>query len=181
MKEKLIIVTGNSLKFEELSLELSKLFLCEQGVLPDYFEIQGTPEEIINHKLKAAYSYFKEPVLVDDTSLHFEELGGFPGPYIKDFIKHLPVYKMGVKFAGTRVKVSCWLGYYDGVKEVIVNGTINGSVEMPEDIDVGPKEFDLFVKIDGTDKVMLHLTTEEKNEYSHRGYAIKNLIKELQK
>ena len=88
---------------------------------------------------------------------------------------------MGVKFAGTRVKVSCWLGYYDGVKEVIVSGTINGSVEMPEDIDEGPKAFDLFVKIDGTDKVMLHLTTEEKNEISHRGLAIKNLIKELQK
>lgn len=181
MKEKLIIVTGNSLKFKELSLELNKLFLCEQRVLPDYFEIQGTPAEIINHKLKAAYAYFKEPVLVDDTSLHFEELGGFPGPYIKDFIKHLPVYKMGVKFAGTRVKVSCWLGFYDGVKEVIVSGTINGSVEMPEDIDPGLREFDLFVKIDGTDKVMLHLTTEEKNKISHRGLAIKNLIKELQK
>ena len=87
---------------------------------------------------------------------------------------------MGVKFAGTRVNVSCWLGYYDGVKEVIVNGTINGSVEMPENIDAGPKEFDLFVKIDGTNKVMLHLTTEEKNKISHRGLAVRDLINKLQ-
>ena len=77
MKPKLTIVTGNSLKFRELSNELSKFFDCEQGTI-DGFEIQGKPEEILRHKLAQAFEKFKQPVLVDDTSVHFDFLGGFP-------------------------------------------------------------------------------------------------------
>jgi inosine triphosphate pyrophosphatase len=176
MKDKLIIVTGNKMKFEELSLVLGDYFDCQMEKLPGYFEIQGTPEEILIHKLKAAYEYFKVPVLVDDTSVHFEALGGFPGPYIKDFIAHMKVYDMGVKFAGTRMSVSCRLGIYDGKEPIIAVGTIEGGVVMPKDVDPGPREFDLFMQVDGTDKPMIEYSYEEKNNFSHRGLAVKNLI-----
>lgn len=178
-KKKLAIVTGNSLKYIELSVELDKYFDCEQVVFEGYNEIQGKPEDIIIHKLMSAYEYFKKPVLVDDTSLHFEALGGFPGPYIKDFIAHLPVYDMGVKFAGSRIQVSCRLGLYDGNEPLIALGTINGDVVMPKNIDPGAQEFDLFVQIDGTDKPMLEFTPNEKNKISHRGRALQYLILKL--
>lgn len=178
-KEKLAIVTGNALKFRELSIELDKFFDCEQVILEEYHEIQGKPEDIILHKLMAAYEYFKKPVLVDDTSLHFEALGGFPGPYIKDFIAHIPIYDMGVKFAGSRIQVACRLGYYDGTDPIIATGTIEGDVIIPKDIDPGPREFDLFVQIDGTDKPMMEFTPEEKNKISHRGRALQDLVLKL--
>ncbi len=181
MKPKLIIVTGNSLKFRELSTELSRFFDCEQKVFENYNEIQGYPEEIITHKLKNAYEFFQAPVLVDDTSVHFDALNGFPGPYIRDFIRHMPIYDMGMKFAGTRIKISCRLGFYDGVNEkIIATGTIGGDVIVPQNIDPGPKEFDLFVQIDGTDKPMIEFTPEEKNKISHRGYALQDLICKLE-
>ncbi len=180
MKEKLIIVTGNLLKFRELSAELNKYFECEQGKITGYHEIQGTSEEITLHKLFAAHEYFKQRVLVDDTSLHFDELGGFPGPYIRDFITHIPTYEMGVKFAGSRVSVACRLGVYDGVSDPIIGtGIIHGDVVMPENIDPGPAEFDLFVQIDGTDKPMFYFPPEEKNQISHRGMALKDLLSKL--
>jgi len=179
-KPTIIIVTGNSLKFNELSLELSKLFNCEQRTLDNYCEIQGTPEEIINHKLQASYEAFKKPVICDDTSVHFEELGGFPGPYIKDFTRHIPIYEMGMKFAGSRIRIGCRLGFYNGENEPIITlGEINGDVVTPKNIDPGVREFDLFVQIDGTNKPMIELTLEEKNKYSHRGYAIQNLLEKL--
>ncbi len=180
MKEKLIIATGNSLKFKELSAELDKFFVCEQGIFDQYKEIQGDPDEIILHKLNSAYEYFRIPVLVDDTALHFDELGGFPGPYIKDFIKHLPSYDMGIKFAGTRVKVGCRLGYYDGKNDpIIALGEVHGLVVIPKKIDKGPREFDQFVKLDGMDKTMLEYDVDEKNKFSHRGKALEDLIIKL--
>jgi inosine triphosphate pyrophosphatase len=180
MKEKLIIVTGNPLKFSQLAHELGNYFNCEQGMFEGYAEIQGTPEEIITHKLEAAYSHFKEPVLVDDTSLHFDELGGFPGPYIKDFITHLPVYDMGVKFSGTRVKIVSRLGFYNGKDDcIIANGAVNGSVVMPKNIDPGVRQFELFVQLDGMDRPMIEYDRHEINEYSHRGLAMKDLLSKL--
>ena len=182
MKTKLIIVTGNSLKFKELSSYLNEYFICEQAKLDSYNEIQGDPDEILLHKLKAAYEYFQAPVLVDDTSLHFDELNGFPGPYIRDFIAHLPIYDMGVKFAGTRIKICCRLGLYDGKNDpIIALGTIHGDVVIPKNIDPGPREFDLFVQIDGTDKPMIEFTPEEKNKISHRANAMRDLITKISK
>jgi inosine triphosphate pyrophosphatase len=180
MKEKLIIVTSNPLKFSELSLELNKYFDCEQGIVPGYHEIQGDTDTIVRHKLNAAYEHFKSRVLVDDTSVHFEELGGFPGPYMRDFINHIPILDMGKKFAGTRIKVSCRLGLFDGINEpIIATGTIEGDVVIPPDVDPGHKEFDIFTQIDGTDKTMFYFSPEEKNKHSHRGMALKDLISKL--
>lgn len=160
---------------------LNKFFDCEQKSLPGYQEIQGTSESILLHKMEAAYEAFKTPVLVDDTSVHFESLNGFPGPYIKDFISHIPVYEMGVKFAGSRIRISCWLGFHDGVQEsIIAEGSISGDIVKPKDIDPGVREFDLFVQVDGTDRPMIEFTPEEKNKFSHRGKAMKNLIEKLQ-
>ena len=182
MKPKLTIVTGNTLKFQELSVALGEFFDCEQKVLKGYSEIQGKPEEILRHKLEAAYREFQEPVLVDDTSLHFETLNGFPGPYIKDFLECFSPYQMGMKFVGTRVSLACRLGLYTGVdKPTIGIGIIAGDVVEPKPIDPGLREFDLFIKADGTDKVMLEFTIEEKNTFSHRGLAIKNLLEQLKK
>ncbi|MEI7709581.1 MAG: non-canonical purine NTP pyrophosphatase [bacterium] len=180
MKPKLLIVTGNPIKFKELSSELNNFFSCEQGILKGYNEIQGKADDIILHKLHAAYEYFKAPVLVDDTSLHFDELGGFPGPYVRDFLTHMSSYQMGMKFAGSRVSVGCRLGLYDGKGEpIIATGLVHGDVVTPKNIDPGPAEFDLFVKVDGTDRPMLELSTEDKNKISHRGLAMKNLIEIL--
>ena len=182
MKQKLAIVTGNSLKFRELSAKLSEFFDCEQKVLEGYYEIQGTQEEIIRHKLLAAYEAFQEPVLVDDTSLHFAELGGFPGPYIKDFIRASPIYDMGMKFAGGRIKVACRLGVYDGVREPVIGvGEIEGDIVTPKQVEAGDREFDVFIQIDGTDKPMIEMSIEEKNLHSHRGRALDALIESLKK
>lgn len=181
MKPKLSIVTGNELKFRELTAFLSDFFDCEQKVLENYREIQGKSEEIILHKLKAAHEAFGGNVLVDDTALHFDELNGFPGPYIKDFISLMPIYEMGMKFAGTRAKVACHLGLSDGKSEpVLAVGTVGGFVIKPEKINPGIYEFDLYFQIDGTDKPMIDLSIEEKNKFSHRGLALRDLTNKLQ-
>jgi non-canonical purine NTP pyrophosphatase (RdgB/HAM1 family) len=182
MKPKLAIVTGNALKFRELSIALNDFFECEQKQLSDYHEIQGSPEEILKHKLEAAYAEFQEPVLTDDTSLHFAALNGFPGPYIRDFFRVMKPWEMGEKFAGTRIEVACRLGVcFTPGDFVFGTGIISGDVVFPKSRDDRGTEFDLFVKIDGTDRPMIEFTPEEKNKYSHRGLALKDLLDKLKK
>lgn len=179
MKPKLTIVTGNPLKFRELSTELSNFFDCEQGSI-DGFEIQGQPEEILQYKLTQAFKKFNQPVLVDDTSVHFEELNGFPGPYMRDFLNAFSSYEMGKKFKGGRISVVCRLGIMKNTNDVIIGeGIIHGLVVDPKPVDPGVREFDLFIQVDGTDKPMIEFTPEEKNKFSHRGNAMRDLLKKL--
>jgi inosine triphosphate pyrophosphatase len=180
MKPKLAIVTGNALKFRELSVALNEFFECEQKQLTNYFEIQGTPEEILKHKLEAAYQEFKEPVLADDTSVHFAALNGFPGPYIRDFLAHMKPWEMGEKFTGSRIEIACCLGLCFAPNDFILGtGIISGDVIFPKSHDDQAREFDLFVQIDGTDRPMIEFSPEEKNKYSHRGLALKDLLEKL--
>ncbi len=181
MKPKLFIVTGSKFKFGDLSAKLNQYFDCEQKPWNEP-EIQGTSEEIIKHKLKRAYEIYQHPVLVDDVSVHMDALGGFPGPYMKDFWNYIPPYEMGVKFKDTRIKAVCRLGLCRGEGDIVIaEGDFNGTIVVPKDKDHQGRDFEFFVVLDGMDKVMIDYPTEEKNEFSHRGKAMKNLLEILNK
>lgn len=179
MKPKLYIVTSSPFKFGDLSAKLNKYFDCEQKPWNEP-EIQGDPEEIIMHKLKRAYEVFKHPLLVDDVSVDMEALNGFPGPYMKDFWKHMTPYEMGNKFAGTRIHSTCLLGLMRGEDDIIIaDGTFHGTIVAPKDNEHKKRDYELFVKLDGMEKVMLEYTPEEFYEFSHRGRAMKKLLQLL--
>lgn len=181
MKSKLLIVTGSPFKFQDLSLKLNDFFDCEQKVFKEP-EIQGDPEEIIKHKLKTVYDIYKQPVLVDDVSVNIEALNGFPGPYMKDFWKCFTPQEMGKKFAGSKISATCRLGLCRGEGDVIIaEGTFHGTIIAPKHNNHQGRDFELFVQLDGMNKVMLDLTPEERKEVSHRGKAMKNLLEILKK
>jgi non-canonical purine NTP pyrophosphatase (RdgB/HAM1 family) len=180
MKPKLAIVTSNPLKFTELALALRDHFDCEQKEFEGLYEIQGTPEEILQHKMREAYVRAGMPVLVDDVSLHLEALNGFPGSYIKDFSKAIPPAEMGKRYAGTRVEVFCRIGLVlSDEKQIVAVGSFRGDIVEPHPGVEHPWNFDICVRVDGTDKVMDDYTSAEKNTFSHRGLAIKNLLEQL--
>ena len=49
----------------------------------DLPELQGEPEDVAAAKCKLACKGLEGPVIVEDTSLCFNALGGLPGVYIK--------------------------------------------------------------------------------------------------
>lgn len=179
MKPKLFIVTGSVFKFGDLLAKLSEFFDCEQKIWNEH-EIQGDPEEIIRHKLDRAYEVYHHPVLVDDVSVNMEALNGFPGPYQKDFWKCFTPYEMGHKFEGSRISATCRLGLKRGQNDVIIaEGTFHGKIVAPKNNDHKGRDFEIFVQLDGMDKVMLEYKPEEYAEFSHRGLAMKNLLEIL--
>ncbi len=176
MKPKLFIVTSSKFKFGDLSEKLNEYFDCEQRPWNEP-EIQGDPEEIIKHKLKRAYEVYQHPVLVDDVTVNMEALNGFPGPYMKDMWKYFTPQELGIKFAGSRISSTCRLGLCKGENDtIIVEGTFHGTIVAPTHNNHRDRDFELCVKLDGMEKVMLEYTPSEFYEVSHRGRAMKKLL-----
>nr|XP_012310780.1 inosine triphosphate pyrophosphatase isoform X5 [Aotus nancymaae] len=81
--KKIVFVTGNAKKLEEVIQILGDKFPCtlvaQKIDLPEY---QGEPDEISIQKCQEAARQVQGPVLVEDTCLCFNALGGLPGPYM---------------------------------------------------------------------------------------------------
>src|SRR3989338_1258214 len=119
---------------------------------------------------------------LNEFSIHLEELNGFPGPYMKDMWKHFTPQELGIKFAGSRISAICRLGLCRGEGNIVIaEGRFDGDVIAPKNNEHKGRFFELCVQIDGTDKSMFEYSPEEKNEFSHRGKAIKKLIEILKK
>jgi len=81
-------VTGNKNKTNELQKILNNdnnKFVIKSYKI-DLPELQGEPEYIATEKCRLASLEIDEPILIEDTSLCFNALGGLPGPYIKWFL-----------------------------------------------------------------------------------------------
>ncbi|KAG6922831.1 inosine triphosphatase, partial [Chelydra serpentina] len=85
-----VFVTGNAKKLEEVLQILGDAFpyrlVAKKIDLPEY---QGEPDEISIQKCREAANQIQGPVIVEDTCLCFNALGGLPGPYIKWFLEKL--------------------------------------------------------------------------------------------
>lgn len=80
----IVFCSGNQKKLEEVVTILGGKFPFEfVSQKLDIPELQGEPEEVSKEKCKIAANLVKGPVLVEDTSLCFNSLGGLPGVYIK--------------------------------------------------------------------------------------------------
>lgn len=82
--------------------------------LPEY---QGEPDQVSRLKCKSAFEIVKAPVIVEDTSLCFNALGGLPGPYIKWFLKKIGsdgLFKMLHGFDDHSAQALCSFAYCDG-------------------------------------------------------------------
>jgi non-canonical purine NTP pyrophosphatase (RdgB/HAM1 family) len=120
-------ITGNKNKAEYLEKLLG---LKIKHVKVDLDEIQSLSlQEIVEHKVKQAYSILKSPVLVEDVGLFFDELGGLPGPFIRFFVDKVPFEKI-CKMVGENRKAvaSCVFGYFNGEKLKLFEGRLGGEV-----------------------------------------------------
>ncbi|CAF0734971.1 unnamed protein product [Rotaria sordida] len=82
-------VTGNKNKLVEVQAILADALPNLRSQDLDLPEYQGEPEQITKGKAILAAQRINGPILVEDTSLHFNALHGLPGPYIKWFLDKL--------------------------------------------------------------------------------------------
>ncbi|KAJ4145682.1 hypothetical protein LMH87_004522 [Akanthomyces muscarius] len=82
MAPRVHFITGNANKLSEVKAILEPEIEV-QSLSIDLEEVQGSVEEVTLSKCQRAADIVDGPVLVEDTALCFNALGGLPGVYIK--------------------------------------------------------------------------------------------------
>ncbi|KAA0203232.1 hypothetical protein HAZT_HAZT004349 [Hyalella azteca] len=102
--------------------------------LPEY---QGDADEVTRQKCRAAAQHVKAPVVIEDTCLCFNALGGLPGPYIKWFLEKLGpdgLYKLLAGFDDKSAVAQCTFAYSSGSDDaevLLFHGRVPGAIVAP--------------------------------------------------
>ena len=177
--DQLIFVSGNPNKAIEAERILGIPLLRVSITLP---EIQAAGvEEITRTKLEVARTKGYGRLIVEDVSLGFDELGNFPGPYIKWLLEAAGGKALGaIAYAmlNRSAKAECCLAYWDGHESRIFIGECAGEVLVEPR---GDRQFgwDPWFVPQGSMKTFAEMPPEEKDAISHRGRAYAQLREHL--
>lgn len=180
--------TGNKKKLEEVVAILaagpggpeSLPFVVEAAKL-DLPELQGEcAEEICREKCRWAARQAGGAVMVEDTSLCFNAMGGLPGPYIKWFLEklgHDGLNRMLAGFDDKTAYAQCIFAFSRGPDDPepprVFVGRTPGRIVAAR----GPADFgwDPVFEPDGFDQTYAELDKDVKNGISHRYRALDQL------
>lgn len=178
-KQQLILVSTNPNKGIEAERILGIPLLRVSLALP---EIQAaTVEDITRYKAEVARTKGYERLIVEDVSLGFDELGNFPGPYVRWLLeaaggKGLAAIAYALNNRAARAQ--CCVAYWNGREIQIFLGETAGDVLVDPR---GARHFgwDAWFQPRGSTKTFAEMTPEEKDAVSHRGRAYRALAEVL--
>ena len=182
MDKTITFITSNKKKLEEVIQILGSNFPYKiQALDLDLPELQGEPEYIVSEKCRLASLKVDGPVLVEDTSLCFNALGGMPGPYIKWFQDKIGLEGLNnllMAYTDKRAVAKCIFAYKNCKGEPIhlFTGNVYGSIVEPK----GELKFGwdpIFLPY-GYKQTFAEMDSELKNELSHR-YKALQLVKDF--
>jgi non-canonical purine NTP pyrophosphatase (RdgB/HAM1 family) len=178
-EEKLILVSSNPNKGIEAERILGMPVLRVAMPLP---EIQApSVEEITRYKLEVARTKGYGRLIVEDVSLGFDQLGNFPGPYVRWLLeaaggKGLAAIAYALNDRAARAQ--CCVGYWNGREAKLFIGETAGQILVEPR---GERHFgwDAWFQPAGAQKTFAELSDEEKDAVSHRGKAYRKLAEHL--
>ncbi|KAL0223058.1 hypothetical protein P9112_002448 [Eukaryota sp. TZLM1-RC] len=183
-KPTLTFCTSNSNKLKEVQEILGDRYNIVNDTT-DLPELQGAcPEEITRQKLLQAISAgIPCPLIVEDTCLCFNALGGLPGPYIKWFLKKLGpdgLIKMLAGFEDKTAFAQCTFGYCESPESdpVLFIGKTQGEIAS-EPRGVTTFGWDPIFYVPEYNQTYAEMDSELKNKISHRGKALAILQQNL--
>ena len=186
----IMIATGNMGKAKEFEKMFAKAgyqikTMKDFPELPEVQETGQTFEENARLKAETLANILQCPVLADDSGLTVDALGGMPGIYSARFAGEqksdasnnakLLHELTDVADENRTAQFHCTLVFAAPQKEsLVVEGIWNGRIARIPRGENGFGYDPLFI-VDGLEKTSAELTSEEKNEISHRGQAMKKL------
>jgi len=177
----IVFITGNLNKLREVSAILNdnkegvKIPIINQ--LIDLPELQGTPETISREKCLAME--VNGPVMVEDTCLCFNALGGLPGPYIKWFLDECGLDGLNKMLVGFDDKTGYALATFSfkaGPGQTVHTfvGKTEGTIVQARGKD-GFGWDPIFEPTEGKGKTFAELSSDEKNAIYHRRRGLEKL------
>ena len=179
VSDSLILVSGNPNKGIEAERILGIPLLRVSLSLP---EIQASSvEEITRYKVEVAKTKGYSRLIVEDVSLGFDELGNFPGPYVRWLLEAAGgqgLAAIAYALNNRSAKAQCCVGYWDGTEVHTFMGETEGEILVKPR---GERHFgwDAWFVPRGSGKTFAEMTEGEKDAVSHRGLAYRKLATHL--
>lgn len=191
---KIVFATSNEGKMREVRMVLADLnaeilSLQEAGILVDVVEDGKTFEENAIKKVKGIQPYTDAIVLADDSGLEVDYLGKAPGVYSARYMGHDTSYDVKnkaiidqlalVEGADRSARFVCVIAASlpDG-RIITTRGTIEGVIAK-EPAGENGFGYDPIVYVPEYGMTTGQMPLELKNSISHRGKALRLMIKEL--
>lgn len=183
--KKIIYLTSNPYKAEEANRHLVKRYGFEVEIKnPDFeiIEIQAKSSiDVVKYSVCYAVEKLGHPVLLSDTSLYIDFLGGLPGPYNAYFDKQIGVekfLKMMKEVNNRKARLEHSFGFCEPNKEpVIFSGGSTGIIAKELRGSMGSWH-DLFYIPDGETQTLSELREkDELYEAKFLGTAIDDFAK----
>ncbi len=179
--QKIVYVTSNKSKAKRVQ-SLTPFELEIVGLEVD--EIQSVdPKVVVEHKVRQAYVQLQRPVLIEDTSLAINALGGMPGALIKWFIRSMEletICRLVDPFDDRSAAKRNVFAFFDGEKVLFFEGVSSGTIaEHPRG--TNGFGFDPIYIPDGQDLTHAEMTPEVFEQYANRKVALVKLNQYLKK
>ena len=162
-----VFITGNQDKAEffkkylGLEIEHKKIELDEIQSLDLH--------EIVDHKVRQAYSIVNKPVLVEDVGLQINSWGKLPGPLVKWFLQEVGgegLCRLADINEDRSATASITYGYFDGHEVKFFDGELAGSIAAsPRGENFGWNP--IFIP-EGSDKTYAEMDDAETQQFSLR-------------
>jgi len=178
-RDALILVSSNPNKGIEAERILGVPLLRVSLALP---EIQAASvEEITRYKLEVARTKGYHRLIVEDVSLGFDELGNFPGPYVRWLLEAAGgkgLAAIAYALTDRAAHAQCCVAYWDGEQGHVFLGECAGELLVEPR---GEQKFgwDAWFCPRGEKKTFAEMSPEEKDRVSHRGLAYRQLAAHL--
>ncbi len=178
-----VLVTGNPHKVEEarriVGWELETVAL-------DLPEIQSLDlAEVLAAKGEEAWRRVGRPLVVEETGLEIDLMGGFPGPLVRWMLEAMgaagiarAARALAPEGEAPAVTARCLLLYADGERRVTGEGTSRGTLVLPPRGDEGFGWDPVFLP-EGETRTFGELPGEVKDRIGHRGLAWRDLARKL--
>ncbi|MGI6110903.1 MAG: XTP/dITP diphosphatase [Bilifractor sp.] len=192
--KKIIFASNNQGKIREVKDMLADpsvevLSMKEAGLDLDIEENGTTFQQNALIKARTVWNLTHELTIADDSGLEIDWMNGEPGVYSARFMGHDTSYAVKNRAILERMKdvkgidrtarfVCAMAAILPDGREITTRGTMEGVIaeEIAGDNGFG---YDPILYLPEYGKTSAQLTEEEKNEISHRGKALRELVREL--
>ena len=172
-------ITGNEHKVKEAENIFKDYGIELEHIDLGYTEPQGTLEEVAMFGAKYASHKLNSPVIVEDAGLFIKALNGFPGTYshyVQDTIGNQGILKLLTDADDRYAEFRSVIGYCAPNSEPkTFLGKVEGEISVEEKGDLG-FAFDPIFYVPSKGKTFGEMTTDEKNQFSHRKNSLKKFI-----
>lgn len=175
-------ITSNIHKVEEAENIFRNFNIELEHIDLGYTEPQGTLEEVAIAGAKYVSRKLNKPVIVEDAGLFIKALEDFPGTYssyVQDTIGNKGILKLMDEFKYDKDRYAEFrsvIGYCaPNIEPKIFLGKVSGIIAFEE---IGNKgfAFDPIFYVPKMSKTFGELTTDEKNQFSHRRNSLELFV-----